>query len=35
MYKVIELATGMIQSYDDYVEAITFISNNVGFILQF
>lgn len=35
MYKVIELATGMIQSYDDYVEAITFIHEHVGYILTF
>jgi len=33
MYKVIELASGMVTSFDVYGEAINFVSNNIGYIL--
>lgn len=34
MYKVIELASGMITSFDMYDEAISFVSNNIGYVLS-
>jgi hypothetical protein len=33
MYKVIELATGFITSYDVYGEALEFISTHAGYIM--
>jgi hypothetical protein len=33
MYKVVEITSGIITSFDVYGEALNFVSNNVGYIM--